>query len=280
MNDKPWLRSSFSSDSEFVVLRPGWDSLLGWGMILVACSIFLFFGYLFSYGSGNPVVISLGISLTVGCLIKLIEVFFRYIYIDDKNVKISVPLYTVSRPISDIAGIDWWQLKYRSRYYTFYALRGKDKRSIVILGEDAWQSLHEAIRYIASQKSLEPVFVKPPVTIVSHWVLVMVLFTSVFFFVLSSTVSPYHMFWKALNFGLFRVFWFTLTRPLSEYDGQKVWFYMLLMSVVNLVVLLIVSKADWGQVLTWWLYSPLVEIAFHFLFVELPKIFGRSQQQV
>jgi len=280
MNDKPWLQSSFSSDSEFVVLRPGRDSILGWEMIFISCSIFLFFGYLIYYGSGNPVVISLGISLTIGCLIKLIEVCFRYIYIDGKSVKISVPLYTVSRPIGDITGIDWWQLKYRSRRYTFYRLCGKDKKSMVILGEDAWKNVHEAIRYLASWKSMEPVLVKPPVTIVSHWVLMAVFFTSIYTFMLSSTTSPYQMFWKILNFGLFRVFWHTLTKPLSEYDGQKVWFYILLMSVVNLVVLFLVSSADWDQVLTWWLYSPLVEIAFRFLFIELPKILRKLQQQV
>lgn len=279
MIDKPWLQSDSAPHSDVVVLRPGWDSILGWGMILVACSMFLFFGYLFYRSSGNPIVISLGISFVVGCLIKLFEVVFRYIYIDGTSVKISAPLYTVSRSISDIAGIEWWQLKYRRRHYTFYRLCGNDKESLVILGEDAWRNLHEAIRYLASRKGLEPVLVKPPVTIVSHWVLLIVFFTSIYSFMHSSTASPYQMFWKILNFGLFRVFWHILTKPLSEYDGQKVWFYILLMSVVNLAALFFVSEADWGQVITWWLYSPLVEILFRFLFVELPKILRRSQVQ-
>lgn len=279
MIDKPWLQVRNDPQREYVVIRPGRDSYKGWSLILLSCVMFLCIGvmpYLAEpLEKWHPVPISLTIALILGCSIKLIEIRFRSVRMDDSGVRIKVPFYERYIPWDHITAFEWWQLSVARQHATFYNLRGKDQKSIVIFGDDSWKQLHEGISFAIRRRGIEPILVDPPATVLAHWVLVITLTT----LVISLFFAPQTIAWRILDLALFRVFWSTLTNPLSEYDRQKAWLYIMLMATANIAVLGGLFKADLNTILLWWLYSPFVELTFHFLFVELPGILRKSREQ-
>ncbi len=279
MIEKPWLQVKNDPQCEYVVIRPGRDSYLAWTLIWLGCVSILCMGYtsslIKSVADRAPILISLAIALTLGCSIKLIEVCFRSVRMDRDGVKINVPFYRKYIAWDHIATIEWWPLSVDRQHAVFYNLRGKDQESIVIFGDDSWKQLHEGINFAIRHRGIQPVLADPPATVLAHWVLritLSLLVVSLFF-------MPQNIIWRILDLALFRVFWLTLTNPLSEYDRQKAWFYIMLMAIVNIAVLGWLFKADLNTILLWWLYSPFVELTFHFLFIELPNILGKSKGQ-
>ncbi|CAG0936048.1 hypothetical protein TFLX_04909 [Thermoflexales bacterium] len=265
-----------------VVLRGTQEAYANWSMGVIASLINL--GILVSLDLGlfsrSPtetatpqavyLISSLLVGLAVGCLVKLLELRWRYISVEVDGLHLHLLFRNELLTWDSLERIEWWQLLYRGKATIFYSFLGLNQRKLFTLGSDVWTRLAEGLGYVTFYSRCEPVRVKPRVS-VSKQLVVVSLFPLAGFFSFFVNTPLLHL----LGFTLFHIAWSIVVRSLSEYDRRSAWFYLMLISALVIVTLSWLSGPRFGEIITWWLYSPLLEVVLSFAVTELPQLWKR-----
>jgi hypothetical protein len=210
------------------------------------------------------------VGLAVGCLAKLLELRWRYISVAVDGLHLHLLFHNELLTWDSLERIEWWQLLYRGKLTTFYSFLGLHQRKLFTLGSDVWTRLDEGLGYVVLYSRREPVRVKPRVS-VGKQIVVVSLFPLAGFLSFFASDSLFHL----LGFTLFHVGWSIVVRNLSEYDRRSAWLYLVMISAIVIVTLSWLSGPRLGEIITWWLYSPLLEVALSFALTELPHLWKR-----
>ncbi len=284
---KPWTQMNgttlFHSP---VVLRGTREAYANWLMGAVACLIQLGIlagldSELFSHSmaeTATPQTIYLLFSvmagLAVGCLAKWFELRWRYIRVEGDGLHLHLLFRHELLTWDRLEHVEWWPLLFRGKPIVFYSFLGPNQRKLFTLGSDVWTCLNEGVGYIALYSRREPIRVEPRISVGKQFVVVSLFPLAGFFSLFMSTPL-----FRLLGFTLFHVGWSIVVRSLSEYDRRSAWFYLVMISAIVIFTLAWLSGPRLGEIIAWWMYSPLLEVAASFAITELPHLWKKRRNE-
>ncbi len=228
--------------------------------------------------SPNQSAIQLSFALMFGalalCLVWLVDLFSRRVYVDDVGIKTSFIFQPQKRFYwDDVSHVDWWL---SSKKMFNYRVSFTDDRLELAFDTVTWKQAPEAARIILNHSGIVPQNVAHSAT--KTWLRNAVSASLVVLgFSMSTLIESEYV--HAIGILLVRVFWtrYLIGRPslnLKSIRGS-----MFIFTVATLLGLIFIAGSNLPNLASWWLYTPVIDVFIAYLIQKAKPYFVRGGYQ-
>ena len=264
--------SQLNFASSIMLHSSGW-AYYRWGATTLFVAIYTWWFFLMEQVSSNQSAIQLSFALMFGalaaCLVWLVDLVSRRVYVDDVGIKTSFIFQPQKRFYWDeLVQLTWWQ---SGKKMFNYRLSFIDGQLELALDTVTWKQVPEAVRLIINRSGIVPQNAARSAS--KQWLRNAVSASLVVLgFSLSTLIESDVL--HAIGFLLVRVFWtrYLVGRP--SFNIKTIRGNMLVFTVATLIGLVFIAGSNLLNLASWWLYTPLIDMILTYLIQKARPFFA------